>query len=120
MDDATRASGIAQQSTGRLGTPNDVGNLVRFLLSEQGQGSTDSSCTAPAATQKVTCRTDAVSPQAPGARYERAQLVITTSSGLPNETLSCCQSCFRSLAASAARFVVPANSDTIQSAQTEG
>ena len=37
MDDATRASGIAQQPTGRLGTPNDVGNLVRFLVSEQGQ-----------------------------------------------------------------------------------
>jgi 3-oxoacyl-[acyl-carrier protein] reductase len=37
MDDQTRASGIAMQPTGRLGTPADVANLVRFLLSYQGQ-----------------------------------------------------------------------------------
>lgn len=36
MDDATRAAVLAQQPTGRLGTPDDVANLVRFLLSEQG------------------------------------------------------------------------------------
>lgn len=32
-----RATGIAMQPTGRLGTPDDVANLVRFLLSDQGQ-----------------------------------------------------------------------------------
>ena len=37
MDNPTRASGVAQQPTGRLGTPADVANLVRFLLSEQGE-----------------------------------------------------------------------------------
>jgi len=37
MDDQTRASGIAMQPSGRLGTPTDVANLVRFLLSDQGQ-----------------------------------------------------------------------------------
>jgi 3-oxoacyl-[acyl-carrier protein] reductase len=37
MDDQTRADGIAMQPTGRLGTPADTTNLVRFLLSEQGQ-----------------------------------------------------------------------------------
>ncbi len=31
-----RAAGLAQQPTGRLGTPADIANLVRFLLSEQG------------------------------------------------------------------------------------
>ena len=36
MDAATRASGIAKQPTGRLGTPTDTANLVRFLLSEEG------------------------------------------------------------------------------------
>ena len=36
MDDVTRASAVAQQPTGRLGTPTDTANLVRFLLSEQG------------------------------------------------------------------------------------
>lgn len=36
MDDATRASGLAMQPTGRLGTPRDTADLVRFLLSEQG------------------------------------------------------------------------------------
>ena len=36
MDDATRASGLASQPLGRLGTPTDVANLVRFLLSDQG------------------------------------------------------------------------------------
>jgi 3-oxoacyl-[acyl-carrier protein] reductase len=36
MDDAIRASGLASQPLGRLGTPADVANLVRFLLSEQG------------------------------------------------------------------------------------
>ena len=37
MDDATRAAVLADQPTGRLGTPDDVANLVRFLLSERGQ-----------------------------------------------------------------------------------
>lgn len=37
MDEATRASGLASQPTGRLGTPEDVANLVRFLLSDGGQ-----------------------------------------------------------------------------------
>jgi 3-oxoacyl-[acyl-carrier protein] reductase len=37
MDDVTRASAIAMQPTGRLGTPKDVAHLVRFLLSDQGQ-----------------------------------------------------------------------------------
>ena len=36
MDDAIRASGLASQPLGRLGTPTDIANLVRFLLSEQG------------------------------------------------------------------------------------
>ena len=36
MTDEIRAAGLAQQPTGRLGTPEDVANLVRFLLSEQG------------------------------------------------------------------------------------
>ena len=36
MDDETRERGIAQQPSGRLGTPMDIANLVRFLLSEQG------------------------------------------------------------------------------------
>jgi 3-oxoacyl-[acyl-carrier protein] reductase len=36
MDDRVRASGVSQQPTGRLGTPADVANLVRFLLSEDG------------------------------------------------------------------------------------
>jgi 3-oxoacyl-[acyl-carrier protein] reductase len=37
MTDEIRASGLAQQPTGRLGTPFDIANLVRFLLSEQGE-----------------------------------------------------------------------------------
>ena len=37
MDDQARATGIAMQPTGRLGTPDDVAKLVRFLLSDQGQ-----------------------------------------------------------------------------------
>lgn len=36
MDDTVRAAGLAQQPTGRLGTPQDTANLVRFLLSERG------------------------------------------------------------------------------------
>lgn len=36
MDDSVRASAVAQQPTGRLGTPEDVANLVRFLLSPSG------------------------------------------------------------------------------------
>jgi 3-oxoacyl-[acyl-carrier protein] reductase len=36
MDDTTRASGLAEQPLGRLGTPTDTANLVRFLLSERG------------------------------------------------------------------------------------
>jgi len=37
MDDRTRAGGLAMQPTGRLGTPTDTANLVRFLMSEQGE-----------------------------------------------------------------------------------
>ena len=37
MDDSIRASAVAQQPTGRLGTAEDVANLVRFLLSSRGQ-----------------------------------------------------------------------------------
>lgn len=37
MDDQTRADLTAMQPTGRLGTATDTANLVRFLLSEQGQ-----------------------------------------------------------------------------------
>ncbi|GAB4070396.1 SDR family oxidoreductase [Angustibacter speluncae] len=36
MDDAVRASGTAATPAGRLGTPQDTADLVRFLLSEQG------------------------------------------------------------------------------------
>lgn len=36
MDDATRASGLSMQPTGRLGTADDTANLVRFLMSEPG------------------------------------------------------------------------------------
>ncbi|RCK68498.1 SDR family NAD(P)-dependent oxidoreductase [Desertihabitans brevis] len=36
MDDAVHASALAQQPTGRLGTPEDTANLIRFLLSERG------------------------------------------------------------------------------------
>ena len=37
MTDQIRASTIAQQPTGRLGTPNDTADLVRFPLSKQGE-----------------------------------------------------------------------------------
>lgn len=37
MDDATRTEVLAQQPTGRLGTPDDVANLVRFLVSDRGR-----------------------------------------------------------------------------------
>ena len=37
MTDEIRASAIAQQPTGLLGTPNDTANLVRFLLSKHGE-----------------------------------------------------------------------------------
>jgi 3-oxoacyl-[acyl-carrier protein] reductase len=37
MDDSIRAIAVAQQPTGRLGTADDVANLVRFLLSPRGQ-----------------------------------------------------------------------------------
>ena len=37
MDDQTRAHLTALQPTGRLGSARDVANLVRFLVSEQGQ-----------------------------------------------------------------------------------
>ena len=36
MDGAVRISGLASQPLGRLGTPADVANLVRFLLSDRG------------------------------------------------------------------------------------
>ena len=37
MDDEIRAAGTAQQPTGRLGTPTDIGRVVRFLLSPEGR-----------------------------------------------------------------------------------
>lgn len=37
MTDEIRASGIAQQPTGRLGTPADVARFVRFLVSPEGR-----------------------------------------------------------------------------------
>ncbi|KQM83455.1 SDR family oxidoreductase [Agromyces sp. Leaf222] len=37
MDDATRAAILAQQPSGRLGTPDDAARLVRFLVSEDGR-----------------------------------------------------------------------------------
>ncbi|MGX5695064.1 SDR family oxidoreductase [Agromyces soli] len=37
MDDATRAALLAQQPSGRLGTPDDAARLVRFLVSEEGR-----------------------------------------------------------------------------------
>lgn len=37
MTDDVRSAGLAQQPTGRLGTPDDVANLVRFLLSDPGK-----------------------------------------------------------------------------------
>ena len=46
MTDEIPASGIAQQPTGRLGTPKDTANVVRFLLSKQGDWINDNSCTA--------------------------------------------------------------------------
>lgn len=36
MDDATREALTGRQPTGRLGTPSDVANTVRFLLSPEG------------------------------------------------------------------------------------
>lgn len=36
MDDAVRESGTAATPAGRLGTPQDTADLVRFLLSERG------------------------------------------------------------------------------------
>lgn len=36
MDDDVRAAGTAQQPTGRLGTPSDIGGVVAFLLSPAG------------------------------------------------------------------------------------
>jgi 3-oxoacyl-[acyl-carrier protein] reductase len=37
MDDDIRASGIARQPAGRLGTPNDIAKVVRFLISPEGR-----------------------------------------------------------------------------------
>lgn len=37
MDDRIREQVLAAQPTGRMGTPADVSNLVRFLLSDRGQ-----------------------------------------------------------------------------------
>lgn len=37
MDEEIRSSALAAQPTGRLGTPADTANLVRFLLSESGE-----------------------------------------------------------------------------------
>jgi 3-oxoacyl-[acyl-carrier protein] reductase len=37
MNDDIRASGLARQPTGRLGTPNDIANVVSFLVSPEGR-----------------------------------------------------------------------------------
>lgn len=37
MDDATRTSLVAQQPSGRLGTPHDIAGVTAFLLSEEGR-----------------------------------------------------------------------------------
>lgn len=37
MDDATRSALVAEQPSGRLGTPEDAARLVRFLVSEDGR-----------------------------------------------------------------------------------
>lgn len=37
MDDDIRAAALAMTPAGRLGTPEDTANLVRFLLSPQGE-----------------------------------------------------------------------------------
>jgi 3-oxoacyl-[acyl-carrier protein] reductase len=37
MDDDIRASGLARQPTGRLGTPDDIAKVVRFLVSPDGR-----------------------------------------------------------------------------------
>lgn len=37
MTDEIRAAGVAEQLSGRLGTPEDTANMIRFLLSEQGR-----------------------------------------------------------------------------------
>ena len=36
MTEEIRAFGVAETPAGRLGTPDDTANLVRFLLSDQG------------------------------------------------------------------------------------
>jgi 3-oxoacyl-[acyl-carrier protein] reductase len=36
MNDDIRASGVTQTPAGRLGTPEDTANLVRFLFSGEG------------------------------------------------------------------------------------
>ena len=58
MDDATRAGGVADQPTGRLGTPTDTANLVRFLMSPRGRGSTASCSTATAVIPRVIFRAE--------------------------------------------------------------
>jgi 3-oxoacyl-[acyl-carrier protein] reductase len=35
MDDGTRRALVAEQPTGRLGTPADAARLVRFLVSDE-------------------------------------------------------------------------------------
>jgi 3-oxoacyl-[acyl-carrier protein] reductase len=37
MSDEIRASALAMQPTGRLGTPENIAGLVRFLVSEEGR-----------------------------------------------------------------------------------
>ncbi|GGE90546.1 SDR family oxidoreductase [Mycetocola zhadangensis] len=37
MDESIRASGVARQPTGRLGTTDDIANVVRFLVSPEGR-----------------------------------------------------------------------------------
>ena len=37
MSDEIRASALARQPTGRLGTPDDIANMVAFLVSPEGR-----------------------------------------------------------------------------------
>jgi 3-oxoacyl-[acyl-carrier protein] reductase len=46
MDDDIRASGLARQPTGRLGTPDDIAKVVRFLVSPDGRWITGQLVTA--------------------------------------------------------------------------
>ena len=62
MDDSTRASVVAQQPTGRLGTPEDVANLVASYSRRRAIGSTGSFSTATVVFRRGTYRSE----RAPG------------------------------------------------------